>query len=125
MFEDLHGPVSTGCAHVDTACADLCTRRLPDNTPDIARAIELLAARGNSPRAARRGDRREAETRQRDHAMLIKGGYLHSLKSLLEKARAEEQARAAGALRFSAIRLFRIDSFIGWMTQMWDRPRFS
>jgi hypothetical protein len=57
--------------------------------------------------------------------MLIKGGYLHSLKLLLEKGRAEEQARAAGTLRFSAKRLFRIDSLIAWMTQMFEPPRFS
>lgn len=47
---------------------------------------------------------------------------MHSLTTLLEKSRAEEQALAAGVVRYSARRLFRIDSLIGWMSEMWD-PR--
>jgi len=52
--------------------------------------------------------------------MLVTGGYTHSLKLLLEKSRMEEQALATGRLRFSVRRLFRIDSVVGWMSEMWE-----
>ena len=48
--------------------------------------------------------------------MLVKGGYTYSLKLLLEKSRIEEDALAAGRLRFSVRQLFRIDSMVGWMS---------
>jgi hypothetical protein len=55
--------------------------------------------------------------------MLAKGGYTYSLKLLLEKGRAEEQALAAGVPRYSARRLFRLDSWLGWMSEMWETLR--
>ena len=39
-------------------------------------------------------------------SMLVKGGYMHSLQTLLEISQAEEQARAAGGLRYFVWRLF-------------------
>jgi len=58
--------------------------------------------------------------RCRPPAMLVAGGYTYSLKLLLEKSRIEEEALATGRLRFSVQRLFRIDSIVGWMSEMWE-----
>jgi hypothetical protein len=55
--------------------------------------------------------------------MLVAGGYTHSLKLLLEKSRVEEEALASGRLRSSVRRLFRIDSIVGWMSEMWQWRR--
>jgi hypothetical protein len=55
--------------------------------------------------------------------MLVAGGYTHSLKLLLEKSRMEEEAFATGRLHFSVRCLFRIDSIVGWMSEMWEWPR--
>jgi len=52
--------------------------------------------------------------------MLVAGGYTHSLKLLLEKSRIEEEALATGRLRFPVRRLLRIDSIVGWMSEMWE-----
>ena len=38
--------------------------------------------------------------------MLVRGGYMHSLQTLLAISDAEEQARAAGLLRYFMWRIF-------------------
>jgi len=53
--------------------------------------------------------------------MLVEGGYAHSLKTLLDKSRAEEQAIAAGRTRYLARRLFWMQGLIDWLSLLW-RP---
>jgi hypothetical protein len=55
------------------------------------------------------------------HAMLVEGGYVHSLKTLLDKSEAEEQAFAAGRVRYFAQRLFRKHMLVEWISLLW-RP---
>jgi len=53
--------------------------------------------------------------------MLVEGGFTYSLKMVIEKSRAEEQALAKRKLR-NPNRLLRwFDSLIGWMSQMYVR----
>ena len=54
------------------------------------------------------------------HAMLVEGGYAHSLKTLLAKSEATERARAAGHMRDLA-RLFRMQVLVEWLSRLW-RP---
>ena len=44
--------------------------------------------------------------------MLVKGGYVHSLKTLLAMHDEEQEARAAGRLRYFVWRFFRNTSFM-------------
>ena len=53
--------------------------------------------------------------------MLVEGGYVHSLKTLLDKSEAEEQAFAAGRMRYFARRLFRKHMLVEWISLLW-RP---
>jgi hypothetical protein len=53
--------------------------------------------------------------------MLVEGGFAYSLKMLIEKSRAEEQARAKRRPRDPNRLLGWLDSLIGWMSQMYVR----
>ena len=53
--------------------------------------------------------------------MLVEGGYAHSLKTLLDKSRAEEQAFAAGRTRYLARCLFTMQVLVEWLSLLW-RP---
>ena len=57
--------------------------------------------------------------------MLIEDGYAHSLRTLLEKSRAEEMelaARRAHGDRFEVAHPFRI---IGWVARLWTAVTFG